>query len=107
MEKPMTREKDENADQSKEREEDDELVVIEKFFSPIEAGVFKARLESYGIKAFLFHDISTVLPYTGSVAGSFAEVQIRKSDMEKARAILEQDDWPAGPAESGGGDEEN
>jgi hypothetical protein len=88
----------------------DELVAIAYEFSPLKANLIRSRLEADGIECFLAGETLT------SVVGSFSHaaaswehpegnvaIQVRVSDAEVARAILQD---LQSPVVEDGGDEE-
>lgn len=65
-----------------------ELVTVAKFFSPTEAHVFRAKLESEGIPAFVFNEnLATFYPFASSLTGG-AQLKVRVQDLEHAKEIL-------------------
>ena len=67
---------------------DIELVTVAKFFSPTEAHIYRSRLESEGIPAFVQNEnLSTLFPFASSLTGG-AQLQVRAQDLEQAREIL-------------------
>lgn len=65
-----------------------ELVTAAKYFSPTEAHVFRAKLESEGIPAFVFDEnLSTFYPFASNLTGG-AKLKVRAQDLERAKEIL-------------------
>ncbi|KAA9340037.1 putative signal transducing protein [Adhaeribacter soli] len=65
-----------------------ELVTVAKFFSPTEAHVYRAKLESEGIPAFVFDEnLATFYPFASSLTGG-AKLKVRAEDLERAQEIL-------------------
>lgn len=63
----------------------DKLVTVATYFDPVEAYITKGFLESEGIEAWVFDELSAV--YTPIAAGGIRLV-VKQSDLEKAKGIL-------------------
>ncbi|AFL96747.1 putative signal transducing protein [Ornithobacterium rhinotracheale] len=67
----------------------DELITLETFTNAFEAEVVKGRLESEGVKAYLFNENSVyTLGFTVNEAGEI-QLKINAKDLDKAKHILE------------------
>jgi hypothetical protein len=67
---------------------DDKFVTLLTFTHPIEAAVIQSKLESEGIECFLRNEYSiNTNPFNSNALGG-AELQIKESDLEKAREIM-------------------
>ena len=65
-----------------------ELVTVAKYFSPTEAHVYRTKLESEGIPAFVFDEnLATFYPFASSLTGG-AKLKVRAEDLERAQEIL-------------------
>lgn len=67
----------------------DELITLKTFTNVFEAEVVKGRLESEGVKAYLFNENSVyTLGFTVNEAGEI-QLKINAKDLDKAKHILE------------------
>jgi DNA-directed RNA polymerase subunit RPC12/RpoP len=67
----------------------DDIIVLRKFDSPIEANIARAKLDAYGIPCFLTEEHLTQL--INSVLSGGIRLHVFASDKETANEVLEKD----------------
>lgn len=67
--------------------EADKLVTLCEFDKPEEAHIARVKLESAGIECFVQDELGNIL-YSNATCG--VELQVKSSDMERARALLDE-----------------
>ncbi|HCQ30035.1 MAG TPA: DUF2007 domain-containing protein [Flavobacteriales bacterium] len=67
-----------------------ELITIKTFDNPIDAHVMKSKLESEGVKCFLFDENVVGLNPVYNIAVGGIKLKILESDLEKAVSIIDE-----------------
>lgn len=78
-------------EQLQSRPLDKDLITLQRFSQPMQAHLIKGKLESGGIRCFIAdeHLISVNWLYSNAIGG--IKLQIKKTDVEKAKKILSED----------------
>ncbi|HEX6222968.1 MAG TPA: DUF2007 domain-containing protein [Chryseolinea sp.] len=70
----------------------DEIIVLRKFETSIEANIVKAKLDAYGIPCFLTEEnMANLYPGASSLMNFSVRLHLFAHDLEKARHILEEE----------------
>jgi Putative prokaryotic signal transducing protein len=71
-----------------QKTEDNALVTVATFTTPVEAEMARVRLERLGIQAFLGNAVAVgVMPFLGNDLGGIS-LQVLEKDAEQARELL-------------------
>lgn len=72
----------------------DDLIEVYKPFDAMEASIVKQRLESEGIACHIDGESVSGAVFPGNVGLSRLRLLVRDADADRARKIIEENDWP-------------